>query len=256
MKKSLKQNVLIIDIGNSFSKIAVVKQNLIYKKILIQNEKEINNSKIKLIIEKYKNVCFHGSIIGSVSPKLTKIFYKSIQKILGIEPYLINKKTKINFSLPKISIKKIGQDILALSEYCVNKNKNAVGFCFGTAIFGILIKNKKLVGASISIGLNKNLEALNLNTKLIKKVETKKINKIYWGTDTKSALLSGIYHYSIGFMNNFYRNAKNYLKTNKIYSVVSGGQITKIKTDFNYELNRNAILLGYNLIYWNNQKTN
>lgn len=256
MEKNYQKKVLIIDIGNSYSKVAIAKNNLIYKKKIIKNENQVNFKKIYLIIKSYKNNLFHGSIIGSVNPKLTKIFYKTVQKSLGIEPYLINKKTKINFSLPEISIKKIGQDILALSEYCVNKNKNAIGFCFGTAIFGILIKNKKLVGASISIGLSKNLEALNLNTRLIEKVETKKINKISWGTDTRSALLSGIYHYAIGFMNNFYRNAKNYLKTDKIYSVISGGQITKMKTDFNYELNKNAILLGYNLIYWNNQKTN
>lgn len=253
MKKNYQKNVLIIDIGNSYSKIAVAKHNLIYKKKIIKNENKIDFEKIYTVIKTYKNNLFHGSIIGSVNPKLTKIFYEIVKEILGIEAYLINKKTKINFCLPEIPIKKIGQDILALSEYCVKKNKNAVGFCFGTAIFGILIKNKKLIGSSISIGLKKNLEALNLNTKLIEKVETKKINKIYWGTDTKSALLSGLYHYALGFMNSFYKVSKNYLKNKKIYSVVSGGEIIKIKTDFNYELNNNAILMGYSLIYWNNQ---
>lgn len=256
MKKSFKENVLIIDIGNSYSKIAIAKKNLIYKKVLIQNEKEINNKKIKLIIQKYKNVCFHGSIIGSVVPKLTKIFYETIQKHLGIKPYLINKKTKLNFQLPKLSINKIGQDILALCQYSVDKNKNAISFCFGTAIFGILIKNKNLIGVSIIIGLMKNLEALNLNTELINQIKIKKVKKINWGINTRSALASGLYHYAIGFMNNFYKTAKNYLKTDKIYSVISGGEIIKLKTDFNYELNYNAILLGYNLIYWMNQKKN
>lgn len=256
MKKKFKQNVLIIDIGNSFCKIAIVKQNLIYKKILIQNEKEINNQKIKLIIEKYKNVYFHGSIIGSVVPKLTKIFYELIQKILGIKPYLINKKTKLNFQLPKLSIKKIGQDILALCQYSVNKNKNAISFCFGTAIFAILIKNKNLIGVSISIGLMKNLESLNLNAELINKIEIKKVKKTNWGITTRTALESGLYHYATGFMNSFYKTAKNYLKTDKIYSVISGGEIVNLETDFNYELNYNAVLLGYNLIYWMNQDKN
>lgn len=254
MQKKNNKKVLVIDIGNSYSKIAIAKQNLIYKKIIIKNEKKVNFKKIKLIIEKYKSIIFHGSIIGSVVPKLTKIFYELIQKILGIKPYLINKKTKLNFHLSKLSIKKIGQDILALSEYCSSKNENTIGFCFGTAIFAILIKNKNLIGASISIGLIKNLEALNLNTELIKKIKINKVTKINWGITTKSALASGIYHYAIGFMNSFYEASKNYLKTDKIYSVVSGGEITKIKTNFDYELNKNAILLGYSLIYWNNQK--
>lgn len=256
MQKNFNKNILIIDIGNSYSKIAIAKNNLIYKKTIIKNKQKVEFKKIELIIEKYKNVCFHGSIIGSVFPKLTKIFYEIIQKHLGIKPYLISKKTKLNFQLPKLSINKIGQDILALCQYSVNKNKNAISFCFGTAIFAILIKNKNLIGVSISIGLMKNLEALNLNTELINQIKIEKVKKINWGITTKSALASGLYHYAIGFMNSFYINAKNYLKTEKIYSVISGGEITELKTNFNYELNYNAILLGYNLIYWMNQNKN
>lgn len=256
MQKEFNKNILIIDIGNSYSKLAIAKNNLIYKKTIIKNEQKLKFKKIELIIEKYKNICFHGSIIGSVVPKLTKIFYETIQKHLGIKPYLINKKTKLNFQLPKLSINKIGQDILALCQYSVNKNKNAISFCFGTAIFAILIENRKLIGVSISIGLMKNLEALNLNTKLINRIKIEKVKKINWGATTKSALASGLYHYAIGFMNSFYINAKNYLKTDKIYSVISGGEITELKTNFNYELNYNAILLGYNLIYWMNQNKN
>lgn len=252
----MKKNVLVVDIGNSYSKIAIVKKKIICKKKIIKNEKNINTNKIKSIIKIYKDNLFNGSIIGSVYPKLTKLFYKAIKEILGIKAYVISKKTKLNFTLSKTSITKVGQDILALCEYSVSKSKNVIAFCFGTAIFGILIKNKKLIGSSISIGLNKNLEALNLNTKLIKKVKIQKIKKANWGTDTKSALLSGVYHYALGFMNNFYKAAKNYLKTEKIYTVISGGEITKLNTDFNYELNYNAILLGYNLIYWMNQKKN
>lgn len=256
MKKKINKNVLVIDIGNSYSKIAIAKNSLVYKKTIIKNEKKLDFKKIRLIIEKYKNVYFHGVIIGSVVPKLTKIFCEAVKEIIGIQPYLINKKTKLNFQLPKLSINKIGQDILALCQYSVNKNENAISFCFGTAIFAILIKNKNLIGVSISIGLMKNLESLNLNAELINKIKVKKVKKNNWGITTRTALESGLYHYAVGFMNSFYKTAKNYLKTDKIYSVISGGETVNLETNFNYELNYDAVLLGYNLIYWMNQDKN
>lgn len=247
------QKIFIADIGNSYSKIAIIDSNFsVVEKLCFETKK---NYEKKFLKEKFllvkKNHKVNGAIIGSVVASQTQVFLQLTQEIFSVNPYLINQNTKLSFSL-KANQSSVGQDILALAEFCSQKNPNSVGFSFGTAMFAILLKDNVLEGAAISAGLSLSfkslatrVEAINFNNLDIKK-------NSFLGNDTVSAIESGINNLRTGYVLNFYENAVKLIPNKKIYCVICGGEAAPISIKYDYEINIDAILIGYAFIYFKN----
>lgn len=249
------QKIFIADIGNSYCKIAIIDSNfLVIEKLCFKTQKKTENNFLKekfLLIKKDHKVS--GAIVGSVVASQTKIFLQLTKEVFKVNPYLINENTKLSYSL-KTNKTNIGQDILALAEFCSQKNPNSIGFSFGTAMFGILLKNNILEGATISAGLGlsfmslaNRIEAINCENLDIKKSS-------FLGNDTVSAIESGINNLRTGYVLSFYENAIKLIPDKKIYCVICGGEAAPIYIKYDYEINVDAILIGYALIYFKNNE--
>lgn len=248
------QKIFIADIGNSYSKIAIIDSNFnVIEKMCFKTKKGIGRNILKSKFLKMKKAHqVNGAIVGSVVYGQANLFSKVVKDVFGITAYLIDENTKLSFTLKNIDKNNVGQDILALAEFCSNKNPNSIGFSFGTAMFAILLKNNNLEGVAISAGLS--LSFFSLVSK-IEAIDFKKLNikkKTYFGKDTISSVESGINNLRTGFVLSFYENAMKLIPNNKIYCVISGGEASPISINYDYEINTNAILLGYAFIYFNN----
>lgn len=248
-----KKYILVIDVGNTFIKIGVFERNSekSSKIILIPTEKKINkkliNSKIKEII----NFNIKDVIIGSVVPEIKYFFKTLIFNTFKIDPYFINENTKFSFLIENNYRKEIGDDLLALSEYCVKYNETAMGISFGTATAAIYLKNKKLKGVSIATGLGFGLDKLVEKASLLVKNKIDKFQLINYGNNTITSLESGINNLRAGFALSLYNQIKKENPGKKIFSLITGGEAFKLGNDkmFEYEINYEAILIGFKRIY-------
>lgn len=244
------ENYLIVDIGNSYTKIGLFKKNdeLIHK-ILIKTRIQITEKELKeIIINNFSKYKINNSIIGSVVPKKTKTFIKIIKELFFINSYLLNQKTKTTFIFDNINRNEIGDDIIALAEFCSHKSKNALGFSFGTAMFAIYLNDNKLVGATIAPGIGTSFAKLLNKASLLKIDKLNKYSSLNYGNDTLTALESGFNNVRKGFVLGIYHSIIK-SSNNKIYCVISGGESHYIDVDFEYKINENAILLGFKYIY-------
>lgn len=256
MEENKLQKIFVADIGNSYSKIAIIDNKLnVIEKMYFRTQKKIDEKVLqKKFLKLKKNHKLNGSIIGSVISGHANIFFKVAKRAFGIDSYLMNENTKLSFTLKKIERNIVGQDILALAEFCSSKNKNSIGFSFGTAIFAILLQNNNLEGAAISAGLG--LSFLNLSSR-IEAIKDKKLDlkkKYFFGNDTISALESGINNLRTGYVSSFYENAIKLIPNKKIYCVICGGEAATVSINHEYEINVNAVLIGYALIFFKNNR--
>lgn len=253
----MEQNIIVVDIGNSYIKIAIVNNKLnVLNKIMFKTSERITNRYIfKKLRTISQNINIDGAIIGSVVSHVTNKFYKNIKKMFDISSFLIDQddiKLSFRFNLP--NKKTIGQDLLALSEYCSLKNKNAVGFSFGTAIFAILLVNNEFLGASIAPGIGTSFHEFINRVHMIDVTDIDKRKLTFFGDNTISALESGVNNIRSGFVNSFYRQAKSKIGNNDLICIISGGECYDIISDFEYTIDENAIIIGFANIYFLNTK--
>ncbi|WP_027124235.1 type III pantothenate kinase [Mycoplasmoides pirum] len=249
---SLLSNVLVIDVGNSYTKIAILNdKKKILKKITLLTKNIKSTNYVKKIIKTYfNNKHLRYGILGSVVLDKNLFFINAFEKN-ELKLYLINKKTKFNFEFDKkIKEKEVGNDILALATYCSYKAKNVLGFSFGTATVAILLINNVFKGASIISGLKINVESLFSRTYLINKIQFDFRKKNLLGNDTRTAIESGLSNLKNGFVSYLYDSVKSLykFKCKNLMCIVCGHDINKLNVNFKYIKNNDAILIGYFLI--------
>lgn len=246
--------IFVADIGNSYSKIAIIdSNNKVIEKLYFKTENKFNEEFLEYrFLELKKNHIISGAIIGSVISKHTNIFKKVATSVFKVKPYLMDESTKLSFTLKEIDRNIVGQDILALAEYCSRKNENAVGFSFGTAMFALYLKNNNLEGVTISPGLGLSFNQLASKIKTLKYIKLDFENKEFKGKNTISALETGINNIRTGFVINFYNNVLKDNVNNNFYCVLTGGEVADVEIDHEYEIDTNAVLKGYSMIYFEN----
>lgn len=242
------KNILVIDIGNSYIKIGLFKEDdTLINKYLLKTDTPcslpfLNDLFTKNFFEYQVDCC----VIGSVVPKQTKNFIKSINNIFNIRTYQISQKTKFSFDVSNINREHVGDDILALSEYCCHQGEDAIGVSFGTAAFAVYVENKVLKGAAIAPGIGTSFSKLLKKASMINVDKFNKHSHLLYGTDTNSSLEAGFNIHRTGFVMGFY---KSVAKNKNTKCIISGGEAYNINVDFNYTINENAILLGFKYIY-------
>ena len=236
-------NYLLIDIGNSETKLYFYKQRIerkIFIKSKIISEKVLRN---KLSFTSKKKNRVDKVILSSVVPNLTKKikkFFKSRNnlKVNEIKDFNLKKHLKI-----KLNKKYVGSDRIA-NAIGVDKYKNYIVIDFGTATtFDIIIKNQ-YYGGLISPGVKLSLETLFTRASLINPIKLKKI-RVVVGKNTKEAVRSGFFWGYIGLINNIIKLIlKN--KRKKFDIILTGGlaHLFKNSLDYQVKINKDLTMMG------------
>tara|TARA_B100001057_G_scaffold479012_1_gene550132 strand:- start:271 stop:1008 length:738 start_codon:yes stop_codon:yes gene_type:complete len=234
--------IILGDIGNTETKLCLVKNNKIIKKIIIPSK----GKKIHILKKNFRKFQFS---------KLEKILFCSVvpSTFKELKNYF-SKKTKIRcFELKELNLrsilkidvnyKQVGSDRLANAISISKKNENFIILDFGTATtFDVLIGNN-YKGGIISPGIKLSLNTLADKASLIPKINLKKVSKVV-GKDTKSAVRSGFFWGYSGLIDNVINLIKK--ETKKSFKIIITGGFsklfknsikTKTKQDFDITIN-------------------
>ena len=234
--------IILGDIGNTETKICLVKNNKIIKKILVPSKEKkihiLNKHFKKFDFTKLKKILF-CSVVPSTF-KEVKSFFKKKTQIKCFELKELNLRSFLKID---VNYKQVGSDRLANAICVSSKNKNFIILDFGTATtFDVLI-GKNYKGGIISPGINLSLNTLSDKASLIPKIGLKKMSKVI-GKDTKSAVRSGFFWGYAGLIDNIINLIKKEIK--KPFTVIITGGFsklfknsvkTKVKQDFDITIN-------------------
>ena len=234
--------IILGDIGNTETKICLVKNDKIIKKILIPSKGKkidiLNRHLRKFNFVKLKKILF-CSVVPTTFKELKNYFRKKTQiKCYELKELNLRSILKID-----VNYKQIGSDRLANAISVSVKDKNFVILDFGTATtFDVLI-GKNYKGGIISPGINLSLNTLSDKASLIPKINLRIMSKVI-GKDTKSAVRSGFFWGYAGLIDNILNLIKK--ETKKSFKVIITGGFsklfknsikTKVKQDFDITIN-------------------
>jgi len=183
---------LIIDIGNSYSKVSLFKGEKFSQLSLIKS-KDFNLlfNEIKEIKNKYPEI--NKAIISSVSSEhieLENYLYNNFDFFIKL-----NYKTKIPIINLYKTPKTLGKDRLAaiIAANNIYPNSNILIFDAGTALTIDFINNKnEYLGGGISPGIEMRYKALNYFTKKLPKYSIDNEFNENFGATTEEAIISGV----------------------------------------------------------------
>ena len=234
--------IILGDIGNTETKICLVNNNKIIKKIIIPSKgkkKYILNKHFK----KFKFSKINKILFCSVVPSTFKEFKNYFSKKTKIKCFELKELNLRSILKIDVNYKQVGSDRLANAISVSARNKNFIILDFGTATtFDVLIGDN-YKGGIISPGIKHSLNTLSDKASLIPKINLKKMSKVI-GNDTKSAVRSGFFWGYAGLIDNVINLIKK--ETKKSFKVVITGGFsklfknsikTKAKQDFDITIN-------------------
>ncbi len=234
--------IILGDIGNTETKICLIKNDKIFKKILIPSK----GKKIHILNRYFKRFNFsevEKILFCSVVPTTFKEIKNYFRKKTTVKCYELKELNLKSILKIDVNYNQVGSDRLANAISVSSKNKNFVILDFGTATtFDILI-GKNYKGGIISPGIKLSLNTLSDKASLIPKINLKKMSKVI-GKDTKSAVRSGFFWGYAGLIDNVINLIKK--ETKKSFELVITGGFsklfknsikTKAKQDFDITIN-------------------
>ncbi len=254
-------NALIGDIGNTTTKICLIKINTFkIKKIIYFKSGNILSKKfLKKILKKIikKEAINKIALFSSVVPKYHLILKKFLKKVYKIKLQEIKEKN-IN-KIVKINIKnknQVGSDRIANAVGVYKKYKtNCIVLDFGTATtFDVVTKRGIYNGGIIAPGVNLSIKSLSSSAEQIPIFSIKKQKKII-GKNTIEALRSGFYWGYSGLINNIILKIEK--ETKKKYKIIfTGGYANLFKTSImrSFKVDRNITIYGIIEIFKKNKK--
>tara|TARA_B100000530_G_scaffold102489_1_gene63445 strand:- start:51 stop:788 length:738 start_codon:yes stop_codon:yes gene_type:complete len=216
--------IILGDIGNSETKICIVKNNKITKKILIPSKGKklniLNKHFRRFQFSKLKKILF-CSVVPSTFKEIKNFFAKKTKvKCFELKDLDLRSILKID-----VNYEQVGSDRLANAISVFEKNKNFIILDFGTATtFDVLIGNN-YKGGIISPGIKLSLNTLSNKASLIPKINLKKMNKVI-GKDTQSAVRSGFFWGYAGLIDNIVNLIKK--ETRKSFKVIITGGFSQL----------------------------
>lgn len=178
---------LVIDIGNTFSKVAIFKQKEL---VHYQRLTALDEASLADLIDQFqvKNVT-----VSSVKQNISELADFLKQRINYI-PFTtaITAGVKNNYQ----TLATLGLDRWAkvIAAHCLHPNEACLMIDAGTCItYDVLTKESEYFGGSISLGINMRFKALNHYTGRLPLVNWSKEDEfIPAGTNTENALKSGV----------------------------------------------------------------
>jgi len=178
---------LIIDVGNSFVKLAVFAEGKIHVKLKVKSKDVLKT--LRQIRREYKDI--HDAIISSVG-RLRKSDIAYVQKYYNV--LSLTSETNVPFKNSYSTPRTLGIDRIALVCASVEQfpHKNVLIIDAGTCItFDFISHKNEYLGGAISPGIRMRYKALNNFTANLPLLETKApINSI--GDSTANAMHSGV----------------------------------------------------------------
>ncbi len=254
-------NVLIGDIGNTITKICLVKiKNLKVNKVIYIDSNKILSSKLlkKNLIKIIKNKTINKvALFSSVVPKYAFIMKKILKKnfkitLRELKESSINKIIKVNIK----NKKEVGSDRIANAVGVYKKYKtNCIVLDFGTATtFDVVTKRGVYNGGVIAPGVNLSIKSLSTSADQIPVFSIKKQKKVI-GKNTTEALYSGFYWGYSGLINNIILKIEK--ETKKKYKIIfTGGYADLFKTSIirPFTIDKNITIEGIIQIFKENKK--
>ena len=238
---------MVIDIGNSFSKVGLFDKNILieYKEFKLFSVDDIKSF--------FSSKTITNSIISNVSSYDKKVF-----EFLNMNSNLVlfDAEIKLPFKNKYGSVETIGNDRIALVSQAsrLYPDKNVLVIDSGSCItYDFLNDKNEYLGGGISPGLNMKLKALNNQTARLPLVKKTQI-KYLIGKSTETSILSGVINGTLGEINYIIEEYKKRYK--KIVIILTGGDLNFL---FNHIKNGiladpKFLLSGLNLLIELNKK--
>jgi type III pantothenate kinase len=237
---------LIIDIGNTFIKLAVFEQDRVIKHTILR---EINSEKINKFISKHT---IKHTIISTVRPNET---YNVLKKYNLLT---LSHSTAIPLKNCYQTPKTLGLDRLAAMVGAAKKfpNSDVLTIDMGTCItFDFLSAKKEYLGGSISPGFEMRFKALHHFTGKLPLIEYDNHQNNIIGNSTVNSIKSGIYngikHEITGMINQYITQYP------KLKIIVTGGDEKRFDLEAKNRIfaDEFIVLKGLNEILNYNDKT-
>ena len=192
---------IVGDIGNTSTRICLLKKSKILKSIIFDTEKLLIKGFIKKILKNLKKKKLKKEILfSSVVPRALKKIKNDIKnenfKVLEIKSLSLKKLIKINIK----NISQLGSDRIANSIEG-KRFKNCLIIDFGTATTFDIVRNGEYEGGVIAPGVKLSIKNLSQSTALLPYFNLKGNQKTY-GKNTKDALNAGFIWGYQGLINN------------------------------------------------------
>ena len=205
---------LVIDIGNTNSKLAVFRQKEL---VHFERLKQIDEDKLANLIAKYQ---IQNATVSSVNKDIEQLVYFLKQSVNYIQFTTANiGGIKNNYQ----TLATLGLDRWAkvIAAYCLYNGQNCLMIDSGTCItYDVLSEKSEYFGGSISLGIKMRFEALNHFTGRLPLVSWTAEPIIPEGTDTENAIKNGVLRGVVNEVEGFI-NLEN--KRNKDLKVIITG---------------------------------
>ncbi|WAC01421.1 type III pantothenate kinase [Lacinutrix neustonica] len=211
---------LIIDVGNSFTKLAVFEQSSMFLKVRVETEDCVKE--IKKLQHIYED--FELAIVSSVG-KLDEKAANFLKKVFRLQ--ILTHETKLPFKSLYATPKTLGIDRIALVCASVDQfpDRNVLIIDAGTCItFDFINANNEYLGGAISPGIRMRYKAMHNQTANLPLLLTEIPNHII-GNSTANAMHSGVWH---GVINEIDGNIERYLEKYSDLTVILTGGDTKM----------------------------
>jgi len=207
---------LVIDIGNTNSKLAVFNQKEL---VHYQRLESLDEQSLASIIEKYQIVNAAVSSVNTATDKLSDFLKSKINYILfttAIRAGIINHYETIDT---------LGLDRWAkvIAAHRLYPNQNCLLIDAGTCItYDVLTATSEYFGGSISLGINMRFAALNHYTGRLPLVQFNKDEEIIpLGSNTKNAIKNGVLQGVVNEVEGFI--AAENKKNSSLKVIITGG---------------------------------
>ncbi len=234
---------LIIDVGNTLSKVAVFQQDELVEKFTV--EKTELSKKIENIFSQYPKIS--GVVVSKVSQAEFSL-PKQLQKKAKV--ILLDPQTQLPFENLYSTPQTLGDDRKALVAAAVREypKKNVLVIDAGTCItYDFKNEKDQYLGGAISPGLKMRFKALNSFTANLPLVETGEEAKLI-GDSTLSSINSGVVIGTLKEIDGVIEEYKE--KYPQLITIITGGdaQFLSINLKNSIFANSNFLLEGLNHI--------
>ncbi|MDO6595358.1 type III pantothenate kinase [Oceanihabitans sp. 2_MG-2023] len=234
---------LVIDVGNSFVKIAVFQGDKLIDLLKVKNIEVLKS--LRAVRKKYKNM--EKAIFSSVG-KLRKTDINYLEKYY--DTLLLNHETRVPFTNLYSTPKTLGIDRIALVSASVQQfpDKNVLIIDAGTCItFDFITNNNEYLGGAISPGIRMRYKALHHFTANLPLLVTKEPKNIV-GDTTAASMHSGVVEGVLLEIDGAIQEYK--LKYPDLTIILTGGDANFLSKQLKSSIfaNSNFLLEGLNFI--------
>lgn len=213
---------LVIDIGNSYTKIGLINHERVARYFVFKSDEHINLSKLKTL--KFSIV-----LISSVVNKLTPIVTKEIKKISKakiIDIAKLKKNLKINVNCTS---EEIGSDLYAdLIAAKKHFRGPALIFDIGTVSKVLALdKNNVFIGASFFSGLEGSARSMFYHTDKLPEIKVEYSDN-FMGKTTISCINNGVLYSSAYAIKGFIKSYQTILGK-KMKVIITGGGASLVR---------------------------